>query len=259
MTISTNNNNWVFCQNPNPQSVMRLFCFPYGGGGISAFNTWHKYFPENIEICAVQLPGRETRFKDPLFKRLLPLVKELVHIVRSYSDKPFAFFGHSMGLWISFELARQLRRESLPAPTHLFLSGSRAPHIPSTDPNPLHHSMPDKEFIDKLKELGGLPDELLQEPELIQLYLPILKADIEMLDSYVHIKEDPLEIPISAFGGLTDPKVSKDDIVGWGEYTHQNFSYHMLPGGHFFLHENRDELLLTISKILQCFINKVSR
>lgn len=245
MITTPTNEPWVVCPKPNPRAVLRLFCFPYAGGGASAFRTWPEGLPLNVEVYAVQPPGRESRLKEPLFDRLLPLVDALAQALRPYMNMPFAFFGHSLGTLMSFELARKLRRQNAPGPLHLFVAGRCAPQI--LDPDPPVHELPEPEFVEELRRLNGTPEPVLQHPELMTLLLPTLRADFAINETYVYQDEEPLDCPISAFGGLEDQEVSRDDLAAWRVHTRGNFRLQVFPGGHFFLHTARSLLLQTLS------------
>jgi medium-chain acyl-[acyl-carrier-protein] hydrolase len=134
MTGTTLNDAWVLCPKPNPQARLRLFCFPYAGGGASRFRLWPDFLPPEVEVCAIQYPGREARLGESPFTQLSPLVQTLASALRLYLNLPFVFFGHSLGALACFELARQLRRQGQPEPLHLFVSGRRAPQVPNPDP-----------------------------------------------------------------------------------------------------------------------------
>jgi len=241
-------NPWIACPRPNPQARLRLFCFPYSGAGASIFYPWLDYLPTAIEVCPVQLPGRETRLSEPLFTRMGPLVRAAAQALLPYLDKPFAFFGHSLGALVSFELARYLRREHGLSPVHLFVSGHNAPQLPDRDP-PIH-DLPEPEFLEELRRLNGTPEEVLQHPELRELIFPILRADFEVCDTYVYEPDDPLNCPISAFGGLRDEHLSREGLEAWREQTIASFSLRMFPGDHFYLNTDRPLLLRALAREL---------
>jgi len=244
----TKTNAWIACPRPNPQARLRLFCFPYSGAGASIFYPWVDRLPETIEVCPVLLPGRETRLAEPLFTRLAPLVQAVAQSLLPYLDKPFAFFGHSLGALVSFELARHLRRQHDLRPVHLFVSGHNAPQVPDRDP-PIH-ALPEPEFLEKLRRLNGTPEEVLKHTELRELILPILRADFEVCETYVYEADDPLDCPISAFGGLRDEHLSRDGLEAWREQTSASFSLRMFPGDHFYLNTDRPLLLRTLTREL---------
>jgi medium-chain acyl-[acyl-carrier-protein] hydrolase len=231
-------NNWVICLRPNPVARLRLFCFPYAGGGATIYHPWTSSLEEcNVEVCSILLPGREQRIAEPAYGRINPLVQKLAVVLRSYQDRPFAFFGHSMGALISFELARQLRNSGEALPIHLFLSGHRAPQLSARDA-PIHH-LPDSKFMEKMTQLNGIPSEILKSQELIQLVLPTLRADTALCEMYRYTHATRLDCSISAFGGQQDPKVNYQDLAAWKEQTCGFFSIHLLPGDHFYLRSSR--------------------
>src|SRR5260370_3294800 len=161
---------------PNSAAALRLFCFPYGGGGSLSCRDWSRTLPAKVEVCPVQLQGRGSRMHEKPFTRMEPLVKAVLREIGSYLDKPFAFFGHSMGAVISFEVARLLRREGTALPVHLFVSGRSAPQL--SEPKPPTFSLPDAEFIEELLRLRGTPPEVLNHPVLMQVLLPPLHPDL---------------------------------------------------------------------------------
>ncbi len=237
---------WMSRPVVNPHARIRLFCFPYAGGGASLYRAWSEGLPAEIEVCLVHLPGRESRLADQPFTHLPPLIDALGAAIQQYRDLPTAFFGYSMGALISFELARYLRRENGQVPACLFLAAHRAPHLP--DPNPGLHCLSEEAFIDGLRRLGGTPPSVLGNVELIRLLLPMLRADFALCESYTYSPEQPLACPISVFGGLDDDRVSREDLAAWREQTRGHFLLRMLPGDHFFLHTAGDFLLQAVSR-----------
>jgi len=227
-------NRWIAYRKPNPQGTLRLFCFHYAGGAASVFRTWQEALPAEVEICAVQLPGRESRLREAPFERLDPILEALDEALSDHFDLPFAFFGHSMGAILSFELAYKLKREGRKLPLALLLSGRRAPHRP--DPDAPIHDLPEEEFKSELRKLNGTPEEVLAHPELMELLSPVLRADFALCETYWHQPGEPLEIPLAAFGGLSDGKVAREDLEGWGRYTSAAFRLRMYPGDHFYLY-----------------------
>jgi medium-chain acyl-[acyl-carrier-protein] hydrolase len=248
ITSALSMNPWIGCPKPNPQARLRLFCFPYAGGGASIYRSWPDGLPQSVEVCAIQLPGRERRLLEPPFTNLGLLVETIAQSILPYLDKPFAFFGHSMGAKISFELAQRLLTNNTLTPTHLFISASRAPHLP-TRRRPLH-DLPEDEFIEELRLLNGTPKEVLEHPELMKLMIPILRADFSINETYQHSAAPALDLPITAFGGLQDQNVSREDLEAWRDYTSASFTTRMLPGDHFFIHVSQSVLLRAVSEDL---------
>src|SRR5205814_4666171 len=184
---------WIQYYQSKPQACLRLFCFPYAGGGASIFRTWSENLPPEIEACPIQLPGRESRLLEAPFSQLFSLIEPVAQALLPYLDMPCAFFGHSMGALVSFELARYLRRQHGLSPVHLFVSGRRAPQL--SDPDPPIHPLPEAEFLEELRSLKGTPEEVLQNTELLQLLLPLLRADFAVCETYAYAPETPLLCP----------------------------------------------------------------
>ncbi len=205
--------------------------------------------PTQVEVCAIQLPGRENRLREQPHTRLASLVEQLAEELEPYLDLPFALFGHSMGAWIAFTLARRLRQRHPRSPVHLFVSGRRAPQIPSLH-RPIH-ALPDPEFIGELRRrYGGLPEAVLRDPELLELFLPVLRADLTLVETYTYTPEPPLACPISAFGGAEDPASGPAGLAAWQAQTTATFSMRLFPGGHFFVQTARTAVLAEIRAAL---------
>ncbi len=227
---------------------LRLFCFPYAGGGASIYRTWASKLPADIEVCAVQLPGRESRFREAAFTQLEPLVQKLAQELQPSLSLPFAFFGYSLGALISFELTRHLRHNQMAGPSHLFVAAHRAPQLPPRN-KPIH-ALPDEKFTQALYELGGTPEAILQHEEIMQMMSPMLRADFQVYETYDYKNCGPLTCPITAFGGELDPTVSEPELAAWHEQTSKTFKLNMLPGDHFFLHSKQDLLLQIVAQNL---------
>ena len=215
------NNSWLACYRPNPSATFRLFCFSYAGSGATVFRSWSKDLPPNIEVCPIQYTGRNHRLHDPLFTDISSLVAMLGKDLLAMMDKPFAFFGHSMGGKICFELARYLRRQNKRGPFHLLVSGCRAPQIPNEEP--ATYNLPYPQFIEELKQINGTPPEFFEYPELLELMILVLRADFELVQTYTYQPEPPLDIPISAFGGCEDVDVTREHLEKWAEQTSSSF------------------------------------
>jgi medium-chain acyl-[acyl-carrier-protein] hydrolase len=183
------------------------------------------------------------------FTQLSPLVQALAQTLVPLLDKPFAFFGHSLGALVGFELARQLRRQSGVQPVGLFVSADCAPQLPHRG-RPIH-ALPEREFLVELRRLNGIPGKVLEEAELMQIMLPILRADFAVYETYVYSAELPLNCPISTFGGLQDRRVSRGDIEAWRDQTSSSFSLRMFDGDHFFLNTTQPLLLQALSQKLR--------
>lgn len=249
MTSTQTKNPWIKYPKPNPKAQLRLFCFPYAGGSAQVFRPWPDSLPPTVEVCAIELPGRGTRLKQAPFTRIEPLVEAIALALLPMLDKPFAFFGHSMGALVSFELARLLRKQGDLQLSHLFISGRYAPQLLA--PEPPIHALPEAEFVEKLRRYNGTPSQVLENAELMELFLPILRADFELLETYVYKNEPAFDFPITAFGGLQDLDASRQELSGWANHTTAAFDLQMFPGNHFFLHSAEALLLQSIALQLQ--------
>jgi medium-chain acyl-[acyl-carrier-protein] hydrolase len=237
---------WLMWPRPNPAGRLRLICIPYGGGGAQIFHTWPDLLPAEVEVCAVNLPGHGRRLTEPAISELPKLVEVLSPMVPR--DRPFALFGHSMGALLSFELARRFSQDQGCRPLHLFVSGCYAPHLP--DPHPIH-ALPDAEFVEELRCLNGIPKEVQQNQELMELMLPTLRADFKLTETYVYRSEPPLQCGITVYGGWTDPLAPRGLLDGWRQHTIGKFSVRMFPGDHFFVHSAQELLLGFVSSELK--------
>ncbi len=239
---------WIVRSTPKPNAAMRLFCFPYAGGGSVIFHHWGAELPTDIEVCAIRLPGRESRLAEPPFDRVAPLVQALASGLDPYLDRPFAFFGHSLGGLVSFELTHELQRQQRPTPVHLLVSATRAPHIPATRPR--IHDLPTPAFIDHLRDYQGTPETVLNNPAMMDVLLPALRADFAISETHTPSDKAPLACPITVLGGLQDDIVSEDALRAWQRYTHNTFTVHTFAGDHFFINHVRREVLEKVRQTL---------
>jgi medium-chain acyl-[acyl-carrier-protein] hydrolase len=223
---------WV----PSDCPRVRLFCVPHAGGGASVFRRWAQELAPEIEVVAVRLPGRESRFGQPAMRHVDDVVPALVRDLEPLVDRPVAWFGHSMGGVIAFEACRLLRRLGLGGELRrLVVAAARAPHLPRRD-RPVHQaSTPD--FLERLRQLGGVQQELMQDGAAMALLLPTLRADFALAETYCCRPEPPLDCPISSYGGTADAFAVEEDVVAWAVHSRSPGRIRMLPGGHFFPHE----------------------
>lgn len=255
MSNAPNQNHWFACPQPNPEPETRLFLFPYAGGGPAAFGKWPAGLPGTVETWIAHYPGRGSRFNEPALNRVSTLVEGLSQAIQPLLEKPFVFFGHSYGAIVAFELAHQLLQQGLTEPQMLFISACGAPYLP--DPHTHIHMLPDPEFLQSLQGLNGIPAEVVKVPELIELLLPTLRADFEAIESYKYTpRETKLHFPILAFGGLDDPRVSRERLEGWDSLTTANFTSYYFPGDHFFIHSAQEAIMASIaSKLISSHVN----
>lgn len=250
---STPTGPWLTTRALNPQARLRLFCLPYAGGSTLIFRKWQDAFPPatGVEVCPVQLPGRGSRMHESPFSEWAPLVEAIVAALRPHFDRPFALFGHSMGALLAFEVARLLRRKNQTGPRRLVVSGRRAPHMPS-DEAPTY-DLPDAEFVEELRRLNGTPREVLENPELMRLMLPLIRADFAVTQTYTYREEPPLSCPFTVFGGLEDADAAGPNLSGWCELTEAACSVKTFEGGHFFINTATAQLLQTLKQDLLRF------
>lgn len=183
-----------------------------------------------------------------MFTDALELVRAVAPALRPYMDIPFAFFGHSMGGLLAFELTRHLRAEAGPHPWHLFISGRRAPQV--ADDTPHTYNLPEAEFIEELARLNGTPREVLENEELMHLMIPILRSDFSVCQTYEYVPGPPLDCPISLFGGIRDIDVTREHLEAWRELTVADTTLRMFPGDHFFIHAEQRAFLHVLSQEL---------
>lgn len=222
---------WLAYRVMRPTAPMRLFCLPHAGGGASLYRHWDASLSSVAEVCAVQLPGRETRLTEPAISNLRLLIPQLVDALEPYIDKQYAVFGHSMGALIAFEMTRELRRRGRPLPCQLFLASYCAPQLLSRS------SKADTIQAEAAKQVaatGVVPDEL--KHELLAAFVPTLEADTRLCEGYDFVDEAPLPCPIAAYRGLTD-YVRDDQLAGWRAQTSGAFHAQTFLGDHFFVRD----------------------
>ena len=238
--------NWITCPRPNPQAALRLFCLPFAGGGASVYRTWGSQLPGSVEVCPVQLPGREERYGEPAFTSVIGLARAVSREMTPFLDRPYALFGHSMGALLAFEVARSLRHSKTPAPVALWLAAYQAPHAPLARA-PIHQ-LPDNRFIEEIRRFQGTSEAVLENQELMAFVLPILRADFQACDTYRYAPEAPLGCPIVMYGGRDDNEVGPHQLEEWRAHTSVSFDRRELPGHHFFVQSHRDMLLADIER-----------
>lgn len=237
-------NTWIFSTRPRPEARMRLFCFPHAGGGASSFSSWAGCFPAEIEVCPVQLPGRENRMREAAFQTYAQLIPALAQALTPAFDLPFAFFGHSMGALISVGLTQHLRQQGRALPLHLFASAYRAPQL--SNPDVPIHALSEPDLIRRLRGLNGTPAEILDNPELRAMWLPLVRADFAVCETYQHTLAEPFSLPITALGGWQDSRVTRAMLENWQALTSGRFQLQMLPGAHFYLHNVSKERVIQL-------------
>jgi len=234
-------NPWIVKSVVKNQPRVKLFCLPFAGGSSVAYRDWGRRLPESVDVIAIEIPGRGQRMMEPLITHLPELVEQIARHIQHELDRPFALFGHSMGATLAFELSHFLNRHYNAAPVGLFLSGRSAPHLNDRE-EPIHQ-LPEKAFWEKIKSFEGTPPEVLQHKELMELLLPIIRADFKMVETYQYENKPPLDIPITVFGGLEDVSTPREHLEAWQTYTTSSFTLRMFAGGHFFLQKQSAAVL----------------
>ena len=224
--------------------TLRLFCLPYAGGSMRLFKNWDRGLPGFVDLCPIELPGRGVRFDEPLCTNVDALVEDVLETAKDRLDRPVALFGYSFGALLAFETARRLAELDVDL-TCLAVAAFRPPGSPARED--AASFLPDELFRQRLRDFNGTPRELLDNEELMELMLPIIKADFWVADTYVYRPGPPLACPIVAFGSDGDPEVDADEMLGWGRYTDREFSFHRMPGDHFFVNTHQELLLKELS------------
>lgn len=229
-----------FTAGTNPAGAMRVFFFPFAGGNASAFLPWQAALGPRLELRVAQLPGRGVRLFDPPVADLDELVAQLTRAVAELADRPFLFFGHSLGALLAFETARQLRRTGRPAPASLWVSGAEGPQTRLLRRR--LHQLEEVELIEALREYNGTASEMLADRELMQLVLPGVRADFALSERYVYRPEAPLDLPISVLLGEADEFVEPERAAGWAAESSRPITVHRFPGDHFFLNDHQQAI-----------------
>lgn len=220
-------------------AAMRLLCLPPAGGGASTFYPLLELDSPQVAICPISLPGREDRFAEAIPASMDALAERMAIELKPLLDRPYAILGYSMGGLLGWELATRWRDMGLAQPHMLFALAARPPHRGYAD-GELLHNMSSERFRDRLRKLGGLPPELLEYPEVIDIYEPIVRGDLRNCETYRHQRGAPLSCAIQAFVGDNDLLVSVQDAAGWRDHTSGPFDLHKLKAPHIF---PRDTLL----------------
>jgi surfactin synthase thioesterase subunit len=229
---------------------VKLFCLPYAGGSVMVYSKWQKYLHDSVDTCPLELSGRGRRFEEPFYNNIEEAVSDLYQSIQDQLDNaPYVFFGHSMGSLLVYELIFKIRENKRREPLHTFISGKNPPHI--TENNRKLHKLPDREFMEEIIKLGGTPNEILKEPELLSLVIPILKADYKLLETYQWTpKNDNINCGLTVFGGTEDADVNIKDLAEWRQYTSREFNLYQFGGGHFFINEKTADIVEIINQTL---------
>lgn len=231
-------------------SNIKLFCFPFAGGAAASYNPWKPLLDKSIEMRAIELAARGRRMREANYDSIDDAAVDVFSIIKDeLTEGPYALYGHSMGSMIAFELTYKIIRSGLPAPMHLILSGRAAPQVSRENKRCLHH-LSDEDFKKQLLEMGGTPREFFEHPELLELFLPILKSDFRLTETYVHPEKDaPLDIDITVLSGNSDED-SLEEVEAWRVHTTGKCDIHHFKGDHFFIFEHDKEVTGVINNAL---------
>lgn len=221
---------------------INVFCLPFAGGSRYSYNIFFKYVT-SLKWIPLEYPGRGGRIREPLMKDLNAIVQDIFEQIKNNLSTPYVFYGHSMGAMVAFLLTKEIERNNLPMPLHLFLTGRGGPSI--KDNEPPRYLLPTEQFAQKLREFGGSPDEILNSTMLMEFYEPILRADFEALETYQYEISKPINVPISVTIGL-DERVSYEEALAWQQETLHPIEVKQFPGKHFFILDYPMEVVKTI-------------
>lgn len=239
--------NWLRVYRPAPAAAVRLVCFPHAGGSASFFFPMVQPLAPDVEVVAVQYPGRQDRRGEPNVGSIPELADQSFAALRRLADRPLALFGHSMGAVLAYEVALRMRDAGLPGPVRLFASGRRAP---SRYRDERVHLAPDHRIIAELRLLSGTNASLLADPELLEMIMPAVRSDYRAIETYRHDPQRRLDRPITVLTGDDDPRVTMDEARAWAEHTTAPIDLHVLTGGHFFLVDRSDQVIALLRQQL---------
>ncbi len=239
---------WFIVPRPRPKADLRLICFPYAGGNASTYTSWVNIIPDNVELVLVQPPGRATRIFEQAYTSMDSLIQSLIKVIPSKLDKPYILFGHSLGSRVAFELMNKLKQQEYPLPQHFIASGSRGPQCTS-DKKELY-KLPDEDFIFELQKLNGTPKALLENKDLMDLLLPLIRADFELSDKYLYSDNTRFNCSVSVLGGEYDVDITDLHLKSWGDFFTKKITQHIIKGDHFYIDTNRETVLRIVNKII---------
>ncbi len=231
---------------------MKLFCFPYAGGSAAVYNNWKSLLNKSIDLIPVELAGRGKRIHESFYNDFSEVIEDVYSQISNEIEKEsnYAFFGHSMGAKIAYELTQKIIKDGLPIPKHIFFSGRGAPYISGKDEKE-YYKLPDDEFKKEIMKLGGTPKEFFEHPELLEVFLPLLKNDFKLSERSKktdNIKALPFDITV--FLGKDD-ELTPEQIDSWKKYTFKTCNIHFYNGGHFFINNKYKDVIKIINNKLQ--------
>ncbi|WP_281558771.1 alpha/beta fold hydrolase [Thalassomonas sp. RHCl1] len=246
---------WLVNPSPRPNADLRLICFPYAGGNAATFTPWIKQLNTNIELIAIQAPGRASRLFETPYNKMDDLVDELMTLIPPLLNTPTIFYGHSLGSRVAFELMTRLKAQGLPLPVHFIASGSRGPQAKAKE-NTTYH-LPDDAFMAELENLNGTPKAVLENKELMELFLPLLRADFEIAETYQYTSNITFDCPLTVLGGKQDSKITQEHLQGWQDFFALPADIQILPGDHFFIDSHPDLVTEQVNHIIDQLLAKL--
>ena len=245
----TSTTSWISNYQTKEGSSIRLFCFHHSGGGAVFYREWNKLLPQDVEVVPVQLPGRWERFSEAPMKDMKVLIPQLYEGLKAFLDKPYAILGNSLGALVAYELARELRRRKAATPLGLFMVARTAPHSPLG--RNAFYTLPDMDLLQRMNELyGGVPDSLFTDPDQREIWLPLMRADLQLYETYQYQPEEPFSFPIHVFFGNADPTIKNCTVESWALHSSDEISINGLEGGHFFIETSKAQFFSLLSEKL---------
>ncbi|MEO5876849.1 MAG: alpha/beta fold hydrolase [Streptosporangiaceae bacterium] len=238
---------WIRRYHQAPESTVRLVCFPHAGGSANFYFPVSAKLSPTVEVRAVQYPGRQDRRKEANIGDIHELADAAFEAVRTLADMPLAFFGHSMGAVVAYEVALRLEQAGVAPLTRLFVSGRRAPSRYRSD---RVHERDDQGVVAELRRLSGTGTDLLGDPETLEMILPAVRNDYRAIETYRHAPGRTVNCPVSVLIGDSDPQVTTAEADAWSEHTTGSFDLRVFPGGHFYLAERSAEVITAVSNDL---------
>lgn len=247
---------WFVVPRPNAQARIRLFCFPYAAGNASTYTSWWQWLPHEVELRAVQPPGRASRIEEPAYQSMEAMVDGVCTALRPWLDKPYVVFGHSLGSRVGFEYIHRASAAGWRLPELFIASGSSAPHV-AREHKKISH-LPDAEFVQALRRFDGPTDRLLEDEQLVALFMPVFRADFNIADTYYRERGTLLHCPAAVFGGDRDEDARPDELDSWQAHFSQPIGINLFEGDHFFVESNSQRVASRVGELVGDVLGKMA-